>query len=155
MPEMIQGVVIQTDGDIYVRDFGEPLYKTIGAAVGGHIEVVRPEGLPNPFFMLINEEGRLQNLPFNPLASYWYGTQNHGQPIVGTAVILKEALNEEQERDWFGLTPSEIDALKAFIAAAKHAGLPEEPKNAPLVTRVYSFDSPEEFERWLVRMAQN
>lgn len=40
----MKGVVVTTDMEIHVEDFGEPLYKTVGAAVGGHIEHVLPLG---------------------------------------------------------------------------------------------------------------
>lgn len=61
----MKGIVITTDNKVEVQTFGEPLYQTIGKAVGGYIEVVHPKGLPEPFIMIVNEEGLLQQLPPN------------------------------------------------------------------------------------------
>ena len=107
----MKGIVITPEGETFVKDFPEPLYKTVGAVVGGLIQVVRPKGLRKPFCMIVNEEGRLRNLPFHPVASFWYGTQMHGQPIVETVVLLKEALNAEGEPDLAGL----IAIQKIFV----------------------------------------
>ena len=40
--------------------------------------------------MLIDEEGRLKNLPVNKTASWLYGTDVHGCPIVGNVLIVGE-----------------------------------------------------------------
>ena len=125
----MKGIVITPDGGTSVQDFAEPLYKTVGAVVGGLIQVVRPQGLPEPFRMVVNEEGRLKKLPFHPVASFWYGTQT--QPIVGTVVLLKEALNDEREPDLFGLDGADVCILMGVIEKAKASRLPKEPKNPP------------------------
>ena len=127
----MKGIVITPEGETFVQDFPEPLYKTVGAVVGGLIQVVNPKGLPKPFCMIVNEEGRLRNLPFHPIASFWYGTQMHGQPIVGTVVLLKEALNAEGEPDLVGLNNAEIVLLQHCVAKAKASRLPKEPTNPP------------------------
>ena len=36
--------------------------------VGGYIEIIRPLDIPG-HIMVINEEGKLKGLPFNPMAS--------------------------------------------------------------------------------------
>ena len=127
----MKGIVITPDGGTSVQDFAEPLCKTVGAVVGGLIQVVNPKGLPEPFRMVVNEEGRLKKLPFHPVASFWYGTQTHGQPIVGTVVLLKEALNDEREPDLFGLDGADVRILMGVIEKAKASRLPKEPKNPP------------------------
>lgn len=99
-----------------VQDFGEPLYKTVGAVVGGHIEIVRPVGLPDPLLMIVNEEGLLRGLDFNTIASILYGIQHHGQPIVGNAVIMKEGY-VDGEPDIVGLDPEDINALSRILKA--------------------------------------
>ena len=38
----MKGIVISTENQLTVRDFGAPLYKTIGEAVDGWIEIVHP-----------------------------------------------------------------------------------------------------------------
>lgn len=50
-------------------------------AVGGLVE---PVELPSGGLLLVNEEGLLQNLPVNPLATFLAGF-----PIVGDAVFME------------------------------------------------------------------
>ena len=86
--------------------------------------------------MIVNDEGRIKKLPFHPLASFWYGTQVHGSPIVGTVVLMKIAPNEEDEPDLTGLSDTEIAALERLIEFSKNAPLPEEPHNPPRPAQV-------------------
>lgn len=85
----MKGVVVTTDNKVEIRDFGEPLYKTVGEAVGGYIEIVHPIGLVDPLVMIVNEEGLILELPINQLGCLLYGTHNHGQPIVGNIVVMQ------------------------------------------------------------------
>lgn len=86
----MKGVVVTTINTMYVKDFGEPLYKSLGEEVGGRIEVVHPRELKAPLTMIVNEEGRLEGLPQNAFGSFLYGTPIHGEPIVGNIIILQE-----------------------------------------------------------------
>lgn len=92
-------------------------YETIGKAVGGYIEVVHPKGLPDPYCMIVNEEGLLQNLPWNLFGSFLYGTIYHGNPIVGDIVILKEGFTTPGERDFIGLDEDDIKFLGAMAVS--------------------------------------
>ena len=74
----MKGIVVTTDNQLTVRDFGAPLYKTIGEAAGGWIEIVRPGGLKSPYVMVVNEEGLIKELPINIAGSILYGTPAHG-----------------------------------------------------------------------------
>ena len=58
-----KGVVITTADEVSVRDFAAPLNKSLGAVVGGYIELVHPQGLQPPYCMIVNEEGLLKDLP--------------------------------------------------------------------------------------------
>ena len=104
---MKKGLVFTTDEKMCVKEFGEPLYKTVGEAVGGHIEIVHPKGLEEPYCMVVNEEGLLMDLPLNAIGSVWYRTWEHGHPIVGDIVVMKEGF-ENGDRDLLGLTDEEI-----------------------------------------------
>lgn len=86
----MKGLIITTSGIIRTKDFTAPAYKSVGEAVGGYIEIVRPKRLNPPYCMVVNEEGLLHNLPLNLYGSYLYGTDLHGNPIAGDIVILKE-----------------------------------------------------------------
>lgn len=106
----MKGIVIKTDGNMSVKEFGEPLYQTVGAEVGGHIEIVFPRGLLKPYLMVVNEEGLLQNLKLNGIGSVLYGTPKHGQPIVGNVVIMKGGI-VNGEPDIVGLEDGEISEM--------------------------------------------
>lgn len=102
----MKGLVITTEGVMRMKDFGEPLYQTVGEVVGGYIEIVHPYGLEDPLVMIVNEEGLLKGLSVNPIASYLYRTQEHGHPIVGNAVIMQEGMRDG-EPDIIGLEEEE------------------------------------------------
>lgn len=109
----MKGVVFTTDEKMFVKEFTQPLYKSIGEVVDGWIEVVHPMGLEDPFCFICNEEGLLRDLPLNAIGSFWYGTLQHGCPIVGNIVVMKEGFAEEGP-DIVGLMPEEIRKIKAM-----------------------------------------
>lgn len=88
------------------REYGEPLYKTVGNDVGGYIEIVRPKHLPRPYVMIVNEEGLLLRLPWNMAGSLLYG-----EGIAGNIVIMREGFTEDGEPDILGLEEDDIDRL--------------------------------------------
>ncbi len=61
----MRGVVLTTEDEFIVRDFGLPLHQTVRGTLGGYFEIVRPRGLARPYVMLVNESGLLLNLPIN------------------------------------------------------------------------------------------
>ena len=85
----MKAIVITTDNTISIREFSAPLHESMGAAVGGMIELVNPIGLLRPYCMIVNEEGLILDLPRNRMGSLLYGTHFHGCPIVGDIVIAK------------------------------------------------------------------
>lgn len=48
----MKGIVITTKDEMRVQEFSEPAHKSIGEAVGGWIEVVRPVRLERPYCMI-------------------------------------------------------------------------------------------------------
>lgn len=57
------------------------------------IEIVQPDALTNAgYLLLIDEEGKLRerDLKLNCIASDLYGSDQHGDPIIGNAVIVKD-----------------------------------------------------------------
>ena len=77
----------------------EPKYKEVSKFVGGMVECIT---FPNGDLLLINEEGKLINLPLNPEATaLWRATFDNDNYItgrkdfvVGPAVLIKkQALN--------------------------------------------------------------
>lgn len=109
----MRGVVITPDMKMYTKNFGAPLYKTVGEVVDGWIEVVHPRGLKRPLCFICNEEGLIRDLPLNAVGSLWYGALQHGCPIAGNIVVMKEDYAGE-ELDIVGLTDKEIQEVKAL-----------------------------------------
>lgn len=112
----MKGLVITTDNLMRIEEFTAPVYKSIGRAVGGYIEIVHPRGLTSPYCMVVNEEGLLIGLPLNLLGSTLYDTFRHGNPIVGNIVLLKEGF-VDGERDLIGLDDDDIRILAALVSA--------------------------------------
>ena len=110
----MKGIVVTTDLEIRIEEFSDPLYKTVGSAVGGYIEHVKPARLRHPYCMIFNEEGRLLDLPLNYVGSYFYGTDQHGEPIVGNIVIMKDGYRGG-EPDIVGLNDVEAEQIKDVI----------------------------------------
>lgn len=110
----MKGIVVTTDLEIRIEEFSDPLYKTVGSAVGGYIEHVKPARLRHPYCMIVNEEGRLLDLPLNYVGSYFYGTDQHGEPIVGNIVIMKDGYRGG-EPDIVGLSDAEAEQIKDVI----------------------------------------
>ena len=111
----MKGIVVTTDLEIRIEEFSDPLYKTVGSAVGGYIEHVKPARLRHPYCMVVNEEGRLLDLPLNYVGSYFYGTDQHGEPIVGNIVVMKDGYRNG-EPDIVGLDDSEVERVKYTIS---------------------------------------
>ena len=101
------GLLNTTDRLTFVRrEYGEPLYRTVGEDVEGYIEIVRPGGLPRPYVMIVNEEGLLRRLPWNVV-----GCNLYGDGIAGNIVIMREGFNEDGEPDILGLTDEDVHKL--------------------------------------------
>ena len=112
----MKGIVITTKDEMRVQEFSEPAHKSIGEAVGGWIEIVRPVRLEPPYCMIVNEEGALLNLPMNMFGSFLYGTSYHGNPILGDIVLLKEGINSDGEPDILGLDEQDIKYLCDMVS---------------------------------------
>lgn len=104
------GLVVTAKNEMYMVDYDAPHYDVIQNVVGGLCERVHPHGLKPPFCMMVNEEGLLRNLPVNLLGSFLYGTPQHGYPIVGDIVFLKDGYHGG-EPDAVGMTKEEAKGL--------------------------------------------
>lgn len=122
----MKGIVITTKNEMRVQEFSEPAYKSIGEAVGGWIEVVHPKRLEYPYCMLVNEEGVILKLPINSFGSFLYGTDYHGDPMLGDIVLLKEGINSDGERDILGLDEQDIKYLRDMVSAESDGEIKQE-----------------------------
>ena len=73
---------------------------------GGFFEIVRCRTLPRKFVMLVDDCGVIKDLPINPIASVLYTSA-----IAGTALLMKEDIDEDGEPDLFGLDEDETAEL--------------------------------------------
>lgn len=99
---------LDTEGEIHVIEF---------PAVKGHewyaeqigcewIEIVHPRGWK--YTLVVDEEGLLNEKEVNPYASMMYGIFEHGEPIVGDALLMKEGI-VNGEHDLVGLSAEEVN----------------------------------------------
>lgn len=110
------GLVITAENEMFTVEYDSPHYDVIRKAVGGRCEHVNPVGLERPYCMMVNEEGLLLDLPFNLIGSVLYGTPQHGQPIVGNVIFLKEGYRNG-ELDVVGMTAEEAQSLSDKFSA--------------------------------------
>ena len=112
----MKGFVISTENKMQFKDFNEPLLLSIGTEICGYIETVHPKYLPEGLCMVIDDEGLLKGYAINSIASILYGTPEHGQPIVGTAVILREGF-VAGELDFMSLDDGDEVGLMLLFSA--------------------------------------
>ena len=111
----MKGVVVTPKSEMYIHDFDEPIFETVGKVVGGLIENTKPMFLPPPYCMIVNEEFLLHQLDMNFTGCLLYGTNIHGYPIAGNIVFMKLEDTEEGP-DFAGLTENEVFRLCQYIA---------------------------------------
>ena len=78
----------------------EPTLKEAQAFVGGYVEGI---SFPNGDYLIVNEEGKLKNLPFNEEASkLWKDTFDNDNYmtgrndfVVGNAILIKKSALKE------------------------------------------------------------
>ena len=102
IPSVPQAVVVKTDGtaQLVPCDASKTLsLDKLHDLVGGNIEVVRASRIA-PLVMIINEEGRLLNLPLNKNATAWQSAIHGCQQIVGDVVVMCQS-----GEDLVGLNP--------------------------------------------------
>ena len=111
----MKAVVISFLGSVHkvdVQENGEPLYAQIRSVIGGYMENTYPKNLPDDYIMIVNEEGKLNRLPVNTIATIVYGSDVDF--IVGNTIILKFG-KFEGESDVVGMTEEEADNIMACI----------------------------------------
>ena len=76
------------------------------------IEIVRPKY--SKYVLIVDEEGKLKDNHINLFASSMYGTFEHGDPIVGTCILMKEDF-VDGEPDLVGMTYDEALKVKTEL----------------------------------------
>ena len=67
--------------------------------------------------MLVDEEGYFQNLDLNYVGSYLYGTDLHGNPILGNILIIGEMYGEELGISFCGIGDEQFQLLYPQLEA--------------------------------------
>ena len=70
---MMKGLVVTTEKTMRVQEFPEPTYKSIGDAVGGYFEVVRPVRMKRPYWRGWRPSKPRAALWINPLQQPLHG----------------------------------------------------------------------------------
>lgn len=89
-------VKLHTNGLIEQHEIDEKAYEykfeAFAAAIGCEwIDIVHAANLPEGYCLVVDDEGLLKGQPVvNLIASYLYGTQEHGQPLCGDVLIAKD-----------------------------------------------------------------
>lgn len=88
-------IKITTDNKISIIDIDLSNFREILSAIGGGCEIFESVSthwlnyyFMQPVRMLVDDEGLMVNLDMNAVASWFYGYEEHGNPIVGNAVIV-------------------------------------------------------------------
>lgn len=88
----------------------EDLNQVLHELLNGFFEIVRPRGCPPHILMLVDDEGILKDLPYNPLAASLYG-----QYIAGKAILMREGFING-EPDIVGLSADEQRYMFSFLS---------------------------------------
>lgn len=91
------------------------------------IDIAPIKGLSEQYIMVCDDEGLLKDQPcLNIVGSYLYGTQNHGNPIVGNVLIMKEGnadiqwlTKDEANEVMFQVASVFVPALEAIMKNAR------------------------------------
>lgn len=120
-----KAIVITTDDKIEVRDLevkDGSLLEPLQQIVSGYIEIVHPMRLcdgPVPLAMIVNEEGIIEGLPINAIASVLYGADIHGSFIHGNVAILEQG-ERDGDPDIVGLSPYVCECLSTWFKTSFH-----------------------------------
>ena len=107
-------VIIPAEGEPYIEDIKGDFvdYDTLSSNVGGWIECV---GLEQDLDLWVNEEGKLNGLPFNPLATLlWMNYFGPTDMIMGNAIITAGV---DENGETLGFTEEDAQSFTAMLGA--------------------------------------
>lgn len=123
----MNGLKIYTDGRMEVHDIKESefeyKFEALQKAIDCDcIDIVHASNLPSPYCMVVDDESLLKEKPIiNLVASYLYGADEHGQPICGDVIIMKDEFTDEGI-ETAGLDDMEVERLKSYLESADVSG---------------------------------
>lgn len=79
------------------------------------IDIVHAVNLEDPYCMVVDDEFLLKERPhLNLVASYLYGALEHGQPICGDVIIMKDK-HTPDGIETVGLNEDDLNKLLAYL----------------------------------------
>lgn len=106
-------IKITADNRLFVIDVDFDDYRDIQRAVGCEcFETVKTRKLLDffgePVLFCVDESGLLKGLPLNLAGSFFYGTEHHGNPIVGDIVFGIPVFDEIE-------APKDVESMKQIL----------------------------------------
>lgn len=119
----MKAVKITTDGQKSVVEFtNETCYETLSEAVGGYIECVSLYDKPGAPDMWVNEEGKLDGLDQNPIATaLWVDMYSTTDVMAGNVIITGGA---DEEGYTQGLTDDQVEFFLKYDKIIWNTAMP-------------------------------
>lgn len=118
----MKGLKLYTDGRIETYELPKArenyisLQKSIDCDC---IDIVHAVNLKEPYCLVVDDEALLKERPtINLVASYLYGALEHGQPICGDVLIMKDEWMPDGI-DTVGLDEADFEELNGFLFDAE------------------------------------
>lgn len=107
-------MLIACSDEIKEVDLAPPLYESAGELLGGSMEHIVARRLERPYCMIVNGESSMLGLPENKVGCYLYETDEHGYPILGDIIIMKDVWTSEGV-DIAGLEDDDIASVTGIL----------------------------------------
>lgn len=120
----MNGFKLNIDGKLGAYDINEKnfdyMFQALQKAIDCDcIDIVHAANLPEPYCLVVDDEALLKSKPcINLYASYLYGTLDHGQPICGDCIIMKDEITPDGV-ETVGLEQEDIDAIVDLLRKSK------------------------------------
>jgi hypothetical protein len=112
---VLAGIEIKTD--LSLGQLEDGTYNSVSKAVGGYIEHITLHGVFEGYSLYINEEGKLLNLPINPVATaIWERVYGRTDFLVGDAVLVSSKTDDEGNE--LPLSEEQVEKVLELIAEA-------------------------------------
>ncbi len=86
----MKGILVTSDNEIKEVELPAPLYTSASSLLGGGMERIAARRLERPYCLVVNGEGGMLDLPENKVGCYFYESEEHGYPIFGDILIMKD-----------------------------------------------------------------
>jgi hypothetical protein len=106
--------IMSTDGVVQVVPFVDNQLKTLQTAVGGYVEAIN---LSPDLIMWVNEEGKMNKLPFNQAATSIFMKHRGGADFIVGQVIFTGG--NDSSGDTNGIDEAQIQQLKTYAEMSK------------------------------------